>query len=233
MTIFTDHLRTEHRIIERALRLLDAYAERARVGTQGPFSKLNLVVANLHILVEGIHHAKEERLLFPALDLTGSCSQGGPRCGYFTDVRLNYNRAAEILQTSKGSNPAEENITFGRASTSGSGPIWPNSHPLSIPMEEHHAGKLALQNMELALHDFQLGKCNGQCLYSSVHDYTDLLNLHIQKEDTCLFKMADSALEPSKQEELLKLSHDFDSNQTQYRESDFLALLEDLSSCPH
>lgn len=74
----TGELRSEHRVIERGLGVLDRLLERAREG--GPFETdaLRRCVEFFRLYADACHHAKEEDLLFPALEARGIPRAGGP-----------------------------------------------------------------------------------------------------------------------------------------------------------
>ena len=78
MTSPTDVLREEHRVILRALALLESGTDRlARVGTL-PGGWWEGVIRWLRSFADRNHHAKEERYLFPALAEAGVPAEGGP-----------------------------------------------------------------------------------------------------------------------------------------------------------
>jgi hemerythrin-like domain-containing protein len=76
MTTPTDVLRDEHRVILRALELV----ERAIAPADGPVADLwwTDLVAWLRAFADENHHAKEEQALFPALVKAGVPVEGGP-----------------------------------------------------------------------------------------------------------------------------------------------------------
>lgn len=74
-------LETEHRAIEHVLRGLEAVAEAAAVGAFTNAALIRDVVAFLREYADGRHHAKEEELLFPALELLGLSAEAGPTRG--------------------------------------------------------------------------------------------------------------------------------------------------------
>jgi hemerythrin-like domain-containing protein len=69
----TDLLMEEHLLIERALRMLLAVAERGRPGPE-----ITSVLSFLSEFADGHHHAKEEAILFPALEEAGFPREAGP-----------------------------------------------------------------------------------------------------------------------------------------------------------
>lgn len=71
-------LEWEHERILEALCVLDALAGRFTGGRQPPKSDLAAVVTFLQRFADRCHHAKEEDVLFPALERAGLPREGGP-----------------------------------------------------------------------------------------------------------------------------------------------------------
>jgi hemerythrin-like domain-containing protein len=69
----TDLLMEEHLLIERALRMLLSLAERGKPGPE-----IAAALSFLSEFADGHHHAKEEEILFPALEEAGFPRDGGP-----------------------------------------------------------------------------------------------------------------------------------------------------------
>lgn len=69
----TDLLMEEHLLIERGLRTLVALAERGKPGAE-----IACVLSFLSEFADGHHHAKEEKILFPALEEAGFPVDDGP-----------------------------------------------------------------------------------------------------------------------------------------------------------
>ena len=78
MTGPMDALREEHRVILRALALLELAAGRLARADALPDGWWERLVAWLGAFADLCHHAKEERHLFPALVDAGVPSEGGP-----------------------------------------------------------------------------------------------------------------------------------------------------------
>lgn len=74
----TDVLREEHRVILRALILLERAADRLARGEALPGGSWERVIGWLRAFADLNHHAKEERYLFPALAQAGVPSEAGP-----------------------------------------------------------------------------------------------------------------------------------------------------------
>ena len=73
-----DQLLAEHRIIEQALRALSGLAARLERGDQVPPEAFPKLFQFLGSFADRRHHSKEEKLLFPALELRGVPRDRGP-----------------------------------------------------------------------------------------------------------------------------------------------------------
>lgn len=78
MTTPTETLRAEHRIILRALDVLESAAERLAGGRALPPGWWEALLEWLRAFADRNHHAKEERCLFPAMIEAGMTAEGGP-----------------------------------------------------------------------------------------------------------------------------------------------------------
>lgn len=74
----TEVLREEHRVILRALGVLEAAAARLAGGRPPPEGWWPETIAWLRAFADKNHHAKEESWLFPAMVKAGVPSDGGP-----------------------------------------------------------------------------------------------------------------------------------------------------------
>jgi hemerythrin-like domain-containing protein len=74
----TEVLREEHRVILRALSVLEAAAARLASGRPLPEGWWPEIIAWLRAFADKNHHAKEESSLFPAMVKAGVPSDGGP-----------------------------------------------------------------------------------------------------------------------------------------------------------
>jgi hemerythrin-like domain-containing protein len=71
-------LREEHRVILRALGVLDRAADSLAAGRALPDGCWEAIIEWLRAFADRNHHAKEERHLFPALTRAGVPAEGGP-----------------------------------------------------------------------------------------------------------------------------------------------------------
>lgn len=111
-----DTLAREHRLIERALAVLGRYCDEAvRTRTlDPPFAREILVF--IREFADRIHHLKEERILFPAIDAKGFF----PGCGLVSEhelARLRVRNMAAALDRWEAGN-ADARMTFIRQARS-------------------------------------------------------------------------------------------------------------------
>jgi hemerythrin-like domain-containing protein len=78
MAVPTDVLREEHRVILRALLLLESATDRLARRETLPDGWWERLIGWLRAFADLNHHTKEERYLFPALVKAGVPSEGGP-----------------------------------------------------------------------------------------------------------------------------------------------------------
>ncbi len=71
----TDVLRSEHRGIERMLRVTEVVARKLEVGEEVPADVFDRAIDFARGFTEKCHHAKEERNLFPSLRQHGVTGQ--------------------------------------------------------------------------------------------------------------------------------------------------------------
>lgn len=74
----TTSLKEEHRAIERMLRIIDRIAERLNAGEPVEGEDLPQIVEFFQVFADRCHHAKEEDLLFVALEKEGIPREHGP-----------------------------------------------------------------------------------------------------------------------------------------------------------
>ncbi|MFS4457895.1 hypothetical protein [Bdellovibrio sp. HCB2-146] len=139
--------------------------------------------------VETIHHPKEEQLLFPVIAKQVWLSQGGPLCTYYRGLQLEFDPLAPVRRYLR--------LFYEQSGISapsiGEYSWLSEQSPLSIPMEEHFIG----HELSVALR-FLSNKKNS-ALYAEFFEifrklYSDLLRVHISKEDNCLFVMCEAKM---------------------------------------
>jgi len=76
--------------------------------------------------------------------------------------------------------------------------------PVAVMLHEHVEGRNFLKGMKTAVTAYKNGDDSALSeIYSNMQGYIDLLRAHIGKENNVLFRMADKALSPEEQLDLL------------------------------
>lgn len=196
MSVFIEHLKSEHRLFERGLALLKKLRH-SSAPENARFEDIQTLLDCMGLLVGRVHHYKEEELLFPLLHETGRLSEGGPMCTLFQGLSLENDFSGRITQRRKNSYTSHElNEKMKKALNAGS--------PLRIPIEEHLLGHECLwQAKQYKNIDSSFNKI--------IDDYYDLLRLHIRKEDECLFRVAEYSLSEAQEVELLREAQTIDA----------------------
>jgi hemerythrin-like domain-containing protein len=68
----------EHEVISQALAVLDATSARLAAGESVPSEALEQLLEFFSVFADRCHHAKEEGILFPALQAAGTARDAGP-----------------------------------------------------------------------------------------------------------------------------------------------------------
>jgi hemerythrin-like domain-containing protein len=77
--------------------------------------------------------------------------------------------------------------------------------PTGVMVQEHETGRLQVRGMEVALNAVEAGNAAATADYvTHARAFITLLREHIQKEDHCLFQMADKALDEGEQSQLIE-----------------------------
>ncbi len=74
----TDLLKTEHKAIKTMLSIIEVVCDRLERGKDIPVEHLRDIVGFIQGFADKCHHAKEEDLLFPAIEESGIPRHGGP-----------------------------------------------------------------------------------------------------------------------------------------------------------
>jgi len=74
----TETLKNEHKAILLMLDVVESVSEKLDAGENVPAEHLTKIVDFIRGFADKCHHAKEEDLLFPAMEKTGIPRQGGP-----------------------------------------------------------------------------------------------------------------------------------------------------------
>jgi hemerythrin-like domain-containing protein len=105
----TEILRAEHVLILRALTTLETAADRLASGVPPPAGWWTAAIAWLRGFADRTHHAREERLLFPAILDAGVPREGGPVAVMLEEHELGRS-LIQAMETSAG--PARVDATL-------------------------------------------------------------------------------------------------------------------------
>lgn len=139
--------------------------------------------------VEEVHHPLEEQELFPAMANAPWLRQGGPRCSFHMGLRLERDPLGRMR--------SHLNAFYKKASWSPPlfvNPDWlTQQNPLSVPMEEHAVSHELAESIKYLLKntDSEFYREHFKTLHT---DFVDLLKMHIDKEDNCLFVICEQNL---------------------------------------
>lgn len=152
----TDLLRSEHRVIEQMLHVLERLASLPEEQSLDE-SDAGQSLEFFRRFADRCHHGKEEGLLFPALERKGFPHETGP---------------------------------------------------IGVMLYEHEVGRSHVRGMAEALDRLRSGDPEARNLFTQhALAYISLLREHIYKEDHVLFMMAEQALSPQDQQQLLEEFH--------------------------
>lgn len=132
--------------------------------------------------LEDFHHWKEEELLFPILARDPRIHAGGPECVLHYDLQMRSpprEFALKICETlGVELPPTSRNPLHLR---------WRQEHsPILIPVEDHEAGRILLDGLDVVLLDSE-AKVNALRILEA---YRDLQGRSVRKENGCLFCLA-------------------------------------------
>jgi hemerythrin-like domain-containing protein len=191
---FLRELKEDHTLILNVVNFISAFAKDPSLDLQ----TASQLVEFLEEYVGGYHHRKEEEILFPFLHSINGVKTGGPLCGLFMQYFLQGNPTQSLLRDGKN--------RFGHKQSETIRDIFRSKSFLTIPLEEHLAGHICIEQMKHGLHELQKYS-NKNILLNAFGKYVELLRLHIRKENECLFVMADEAVAAEIQEKMLEKSN--------------------------
>lgn len=107
----------------------------------------------------------------------------------------------------------------------------PNAGPTAVMRSEHEQGRRYMKEMADAVKQGEAGEPTAIIPFAkNARAYSAMLRLHIQKEDNCLFPMAESALSESDTIELLRQFDETEqSHELAGQHEKFLQLADDLA----
>jgi len=191
MKSFTLYLYKEHLIIQEKLSVLKCNClSQLREGRLPEILIWNDLMNFFSDFADQVHHHKEEKYLIPALISKGFPYKGGPECGYFKSLQMmNVPLEEQIQDLEDLLEEKHEKVTVD------------TTMPILV---EHIIGRKLLKAMKLFYLKVQEHPSFISTLYSLVFRYVSFLEEHIDKENRCLFPMADETLSEKEQEALLR-----------------------------
>lgn len=146
--------------------------------------KCQSVFKFLHLILEKVHHGKEEKILFPWILKNGLANQGGPQCGLFMQYRVEWKTSETLIQMCKN---LLGDTSLPQPSFAVRQMLQQNSF-IGIPLEEHQAGACALFLFEEIFLNKKITPTLAELKKIVLH-YSDLMEMHVRKEDECMFVM--------------------------------------------
>lgn len=199
MNIFLKHLRDEHDLITDVLAKCERYFLNQTEYTDKQIPFLSELIFFTENFMQNCHHKKEEELLFPKINLSPIVYQGGPYCTHYYQFHIEYQRFEQSQELAH-----QFGITLPKRILSPSvQQIIDHRNALMVPLEDHWA----CQNyMEIFKHLIQLLtkqiELDPILIRRSLIGYIGLINQHTEKENNCLFMMANELLDAKTQDEL-------------------------------
>ncbi len=195
---FIKHLVNEHEVVGKQLDALEFEIE--NLSKEGVVERIRAQLNHLRYIVEDVHHKNEEELLFPELHSRVNLKEGGPECARFMTLKQ-FSDPAQIIfkQGKKRGHDAEVLLKRNKSELLES--------PLIIPMEEHVAGQIAIHLAEFEIANLLKHNSSSEALASLrkiITTYISLMRHHIQKENECLFVLADQHIPANIQEKMLE-----------------------------
>jgi hemerythrin-like domain-containing protein len=191
MRTATEHLIQEHEKILSMLKILERICSLLKENAQPPSDHLEELLRFFEIFADRIHHGKEEEILLPALLEKGFPLPGGPLCTYFKGLQMmgpslqGQIHEVEALLNREGKS-TQEKLNSPRILAEGTIPV----------LEEHRLARLLVRGMRQEL---------GQPRFADFATrFIRLLYEHIDKENRCLFPMADECLTEERQTRLVE-----------------------------
>lgn len=188
---FIEHLKNEHRLIERALDVLRLLAHGIRSNTKVDPNHIRKVLNSLETILVHVHHVKEETLLFPALSNFGNCSDEKPECvtclrnqgeWKFMELIASETMKIDILPTK----PVSE------------------LKLISELVREHQAASHCIILIQKQIDEFENNPINaGFKLIHYIDLFSRFMKMHIRSEENCFFLNANKFLSNKIQLDLL------------------------------
>ena len=145
-------------------------------------------VNQLWNFVELTHHKKEEFYLFNFVSKKERISEGGPLCTLYFDYHMAEPAPIKSAKITNQIPPIEDHqINY-----------YKNNSPVTIPVDEHRAGKSLLNHLKQNWDNLTLEK-----KLSALEVYRDINLNYIAKEESCFFHLCAHLLTPNEANHIL------------------------------
>jgi hemerythrin-like domain-containing protein len=204
MKIFLQELYDEHSVIISVFQKLEPIFLDSDTWSDMTWHYFKEFVYFVEHYIEQNHHKKEEEILFPKIDLSPIVYQGGPYCTHFYHFHLmfqHFEQSKELLHESKLSFDLPEQTESVKK-------IVQNRSGLLVPLEEHWASCNLIKIFKQQISLKSENKHDEVFLRKCISFYFGLINQHTEKENKCLFVMADNLLDEDNQIEMHKAAQE-------------------------
>ena len=150
--------------------------------------------------LEEFHHRKEERLLFSEIAAHPRLSEGGPECVLHFDYRMRHPPVEEAVETCRTAGWSDARPSWDGVSDA----LRVRSSPLSIPVEDHEAGRILLEGIRRRLAGPE-PEAAVRVIDGLFERYRELQVMHFRREEGCLFRLCQTLIPPSRWSELERL----------------------------
>lgn len=145
--------------------------------------------------LEEFHHGKEETLLFSDLVSNPRLCEGGPECVLHFDERMRRPPLAEALDACRATGWTDASAAWVDVPDF----LRVTSSPISIPMEDHEAGRVLLRGIQRLLPQGLEAVAMIDGLFER---YRELQLRHFRREEGCLFRLCHALIPPARWREL-------------------------------
>lgn len=147
--------------------------------------------------IENNHHQKEEQYIFSAVQNNPKVRSGGPLCTYYFDSHLsspNLRKAQSLVKKLTGNEYAERWSPQMLE-------IRHQNIPLTIPGEDHEAGRILLRGANDIL------KLEGPRMRTDLIEvfetYEEVQKVHFDREENCFLVMCKNLIPPAQWDQIL------------------------------
>jgi hemerythrin-like domain-containing protein len=151
--------------------------------------------------LENNHHRKEEEFIFSAVRSDPRIRAGGPLCTLYFDQQM-------IFSSLKLAQKTISQIVGEQLETQWTEDLKADqlaNSPLTIPGEDHEAGRILLRGAERLLGNVEShSPLNEEALRKIFSVYRDIQVSHFQREENCFLKMCKTLLTAEKWQEISK-----------------------------